>query len=83
MKTIELIGDIDEQDRLHARVPTEIPPGQVRLIVFLAGEDEADSLWANRVASEWSAELADPREDIYALDDGQPANAARSSVKGK
>lgn len=82
MKTIELIGDIDEQHRLHARVPTEIPAGQVRLIVFLAGEDEAGSLWANGLASEWSAELADPREDIYSLDDDHPVNVARSSVKG-
>ena len=77
LKAIELIGDVDEQHRLHARVPTEIPAGQVRLIVFLPGEDEAGSRWANGVASEWSAELSDPREDIYTLDDGQPVNAAR------
>jgi hypothetical protein len=77
MKAIELIGDIDEQHRLHAQVPTEIPAGQVRLIVFLPGEDEAGTFWANGVASEWSAELSDPREDIYTLDDGQPANASR------
>ena len=77
LKAIELIGDVDELHRLHARVPTEIPAGQVRLIVFLPGEDEAGSRWANGVASEWSAELSDPREDIYTLDDGQPVNAAR------
>jgi len=62
MKTIELIGNIDGQHRLHARVPTEIPAGQVRVIVFLPGEDEAGRLWANGMASEWSADLADPRE---------------------
>ena len=77
MKAIELIGDVDEQHRLHAQVPTEIPAGQVRVIVFLPGEDEADGLWANGVASEWSAELSDSREDIYTLDDGQPLNASR------
>ena len=33
MKAIELIGDVDEQHRLHAQVPTEIPVGQVRLIM--------------------------------------------------
>ena len=65
MKAIELIGDIDEQHRLHAQVPTEIPAGQVRLIVFLPGEDEAGGLWADGVALEWSAELSDSREDIY------------------
>ena len=82
MKPIELIGDIDEQHRLHARVPTEIQAGQVRVIVFLPGEDEAGRLWANGVASEWSA-LADPREDIYSLDDDHPVNAARSSVTSR
>ena len=77
MKAIELIGDIDEQHRLHAQVPTEIPAGQVRLIVFLPGEDEAGGHWADGVASEWSAELSDSREDIYTLEDGQPVNATR------
>ncbi len=77
MKAIELIGDIDQQHRLHAQVPTEVPAGQVRLIVFLPGEDHAGTLWANGVASECSAELSDPREDIYTLDDGQPVNASR------
>ena len=41
MKAIELIGDIDDQHRLHAQVPKELPAGQVRLIVLLPGEDEA------------------------------------------
>ena len=77
MKAIELIGNIDEQHRLHAQVPKEIPAGQVRLIVFLPGEDEAGALWADGVASEWSAELSDSREDIYTLEDGQPVNATR------
>ena len=77
MKAIELIGDVDEQHRLHAQVPTEIPAGQVRLIVFLPGEDEAGGFWANGIASEWSEELSDPREDLYTLDDGRPVNAAR------
>lgn len=77
MKAIELIGDIDEQHRLHAQVPIEIPVGQVRLIVILPGEDAAGALWANGVAAEWSAELSDPREDVYTLNDGQPVNEAR------
>jgi hypothetical protein len=77
MKTIELIGDIDDQHRLHARVPKELPPGKVRLIVLLPGEDDAGGMWAHGIAAEWSAELQNPREDIYTLDDGQPVNARR------
>ena len=77
MKAIELIGDIDDQHRLHAQVPKELPAGQVRLIVLLPGEDEAGSIWAQGVAAEWSTELNDPREDIYTLNDGRPVNAPR------
>lgn len=76
MKAIELIGDIDDQHRLHAQVPKDLPSGQVRLIL-LPGEDEAGGIWARGIAAEWSAELQDPREDIYTLDDGQPVNAPR------
>ena len=77
MKAIELIGDIDEQHRLHAQVPKELPAGQVRLIVLLPGEDEAGGMWVHGIAAEWSTELQDPREDIYTLDDGRPVNAPR------
>lgn len=77
MKAIELVGDIDEQHRLYARVPEELPSGPVRLIVLLPEEDEAGVVWARGVASEWSEELGDSRQDIYTLSDGQPVNAPR------
>ena len=76
VKAIELIGDIDEQHRLRADVPRELPAGQVRLIVLLPEADEAGGAWARGVAKEWSAELSDPGQDIYTLEDGQPLNAA-------
>lgn len=75
MKAIELIGDIDEQHRLLARVPDELPAGPVRLIVLLPDEDEAGVAWAQGIAKEWTPELEDVREDIYTLEDGQPVNA--------
>jgi len=77
MNAIELIGDVDDDHRLHAEVPKEVPAGQVRLIVLLPGEDEAGGMWARGIAADWSAELQDVREDIYTLDDGQPVNAPR------
>ncbi len=76
-KAIELVGDIDEQHRLRAQVPAELPTGPVRLIVFLPDEDAAESLWANGIAAEWSDELSDPNQDIYTLDDGQAVNEPR------
>lgn len=77
MNAIELIGDIDDEHRLHAQVPKNLPAGQVRVIVLLPGEDEAGGVWAHTITVEWLAELDDTREDIYTLDDGQPMNATR------
>jgi hypothetical protein len=77
MKAIELVGNIDEQHRLHAQVPEELPAGRVRLIVLLPDEDEAGSAWAHGVAREWASELSDSKQDIYTLDDGQPVNGPR------
>lgn len=77
MKAIELVGDIDEQHRLRAQVPVELPAGPVRLIVFLPDEDEAGIAWTPGVAKEWADELRDSRQDLYTLEDGQPVNAPR------
>jgi hypothetical protein len=76
MKAIELVGDIDEQHRLHAQVPKELPAGQVRLIVLLPGEDDAGGSWARGIARMVGG-AAGFSEDIYTLDDGQPVNAPR------
>ena len=77
MKAIELIGDIDEQHRLRARVPEDLPAGPVRLIVLLPEEDDSGTAWAQGVAKEWADELQDSRQDLYTLEDGQPVNAPR------
>ena len=77
MKAIELVGDIDEQHRLQAQVPEELPAGPVRLIVLLPDEDEGGSAWVQGVTREWCDELQDSRQDIYTLEDGQPVNAPR------
>ena len=77
MKAIELMGDIDEQHRLLARVPEELSAGPVRLIVLLPDEDDGGATWAKGIAKEWADELRDSRQDIYTLEDGQPMNAPR------
>jgi hypothetical protein len=77
MKAIELLGNIDEQHRLRAQVPAELPAGPVRLIVLFPEEEEAGRAWERGVAREWSEELRDPKEDIYTLEDGHPVNAPR------
>jgi len=77
MKAIEFRGEIDDQHRLLAQVPRSFPTGSVRVIVLISEEDEAGSAWDARVSSEWSAELSDPEQDIYNLNDGQPVDASR------
>jgi hypothetical protein len=77
MRAIEVVGDIDQQHRLQAEVPPEIPAGPVRLVVLFPDEDANGIAWAQGVAREWADELGDPQQDIYTLKDGQPANASR------
>ncbi len=77
MKTIELIADVDEQHRLRASVPEELPVGPVRVIVLVPEEDDAGVSWSQGIARECAEELADPRQDIYTLEDGQPADTPR------
>ena len=77
MKAVELQGEIDDQHRLHADVPQSLPAGSVRVIVLISEEDEGGPAWAAGVSSEWSAELNDPAQDLYTLNDGQPIDAPR------
>ena len=57
MKSIQLVGDIDERHRLQADVPAEVPAGPVHLIVLLPDEDEGGIAWPLGVTREWSDEL--------------------------
>ena len=76
MKAVELLGNIDDQHRLKAQVPDDLPVGPVRVIVLVPDEDEAGVEWTRGVAAEWADERADSRQDIYTVNDGQPINAA-------
>jgi hypothetical protein len=75
MKTIELVGRVDEQHRLSAEVPNDVAPGQVKVTLVLpddAAVDLSDQEWSDGIACEWQEDLADPRQDIYTLADGEP-----------
>ena len=77
MKALELIGEVDATHRLQVQVPAALPPGLVHILVLIPEEDDAGGGWMQGIAREWAAELRDPREDIYTLDDGTPVDAAR------
>jgi hypothetical protein len=81
MKTIELVGEVDGQHRLHAQVPPDVPPGKIRLSIIVpsgpdveSGEDERGAAWADGIAGEWTEELGDSRQDIYTIADGEPVD---------
>jgi hypothetical protein len=75
MKTIELVGQVDEQHRLSVEVPADVPPGPVKVIVELPDveEDEDERSWSRAIAQSWANDWNDPREDIYTMDDGKPS----------
>lgn len=78
MKALEFVAEVDEHHRLELELPASAAPGRVRVIVLLPepGDDEAGAFWTQGIAREWAAELADKREDIYTMEDGEPVEAA-------
>ncbi len=72
MKAFELLAEVDEQHRVQFALPESVPLGRVRVIVLAPEtEEETDEYWMKGIAREWADELADTREDIYTLDDGE------------
>jgi hypothetical protein len=77
MKALELMGEVNTKHLLQAQVPEALPPGPVRIIVLIPEAEDVGEAWMQGIAREWAAELSDPREDIYTLEDGKPLDAAR------
>jgi len=82
MKTIEVIGHVDERHRLSAQVPPWVVPGPVKVALVVPSdatceEDDAGREWAAGIAREWVDDLADPQQDIYTLEDGEPVTGTR------
>jgi hypothetical protein len=74
MNSISIQGQVDDQHRLSAVVPESVPPGPVTLWIAPgqhSQEDDAGAAWAAGVSQQWTDELADTRQDIYTLDDGE------------
>jgi hypothetical protein len=73
MRAIGIVGEIDDQHKIHA----DAPPGRVHLIVARPVEHDAVTSWPSDVSSIWSDELGDVRQDLYTLADGQSVDASR------
>jgi hypothetical protein len=65
MKPVELIGYVDETHRLHAELPTSIPPGPIRIMLLPATEQDEERDWLELINHSWTKDWSDPREDIY------------------
>ena len=72
MKAIELSAIIDRDHQIRVDLPPDVPAGLARIIVLLPETDDAEKEWERGIAREWRQELADPREDVYSLTDGDP-----------
>lgn len=79
MSFLKITGIVDSNHRLMADVPVTIVPGRIELYLSVPGDgdDVSEMEWMTGISREWSAELSDPREDIYTLEDGAPIDAAR------
>jgi hypothetical protein len=77
MKAFEYVVDIGSERDIHVELPAATRPGRARVLVLLDDEDEASQSWMSGIAREWRSELADTRQDIYSLDDGEPVDASR------
>jgi hypothetical protein len=77
MKTIELIGHVDEQHRLHVELPADVQPGTVKITLQSTTEDDDEGDWRALINQSWARDWSDPREDIYTLEDGTPSHDSR------
>jgi hypothetical protein len=78
MDWISIQGQVDDQHRLSAIVPASIPAGPV-IVSISAGpqEDDAGVAWSTGIGQQWAGELADSRQDIYTIADGEAVDSAR------
>jgi hypothetical protein len=77
MKTIELIGHIDEQHDLHVELPVNVQPGPVKITVQATTVEDEEVDWRALISQSWAEDWSDPREDIYTLEDGEPSHGSR------
>ncbi len=77
MDSISIQGQVDDQHRLSAIVPASIPSGPV-IVSISAGrqEDDAGLAWSIGIGQQWANELADSRQDIYTIADGEAVDPA-------
>jgi hypothetical protein len=72
MNAIPIHGHVDDDRKLVIQLPATISPGPVTVFVIPRADEDEAIAWTEGVAREWIEDLADPRQDIYTMDDGEP-----------
>lgn len=72
----QLPDDVDWQG-VWAALRATVPPGAEAADYEWPTDDATETDWRHFVARGLSQELADPREDIYTLEDGEPSDGPR------
>ncbi|MCS7208731.1 MAG: hypothetical protein NZ874_04085 [Fimbriimonadales bacterium] len=73
----ELITEVGDTRQVQITIPETIRTKQARIIILPYEPDEETETWMRALGREWHEELADERQDIYSLDDGEPIDATR------
>lgn len=73
----ELITEVGDTRQVQVTIPETIRTRQARIIILPYEPDEEAEAWMRALGREWHEELADERQDIYSLDDGEPIDATR------
>ena len=79
MRSIEVLGTIEDGDRVRLDKPVPAAVGDRVRLIILVGEDEPNEQEWLRAATQTGAFdfLKDPEEDLYTLRDGKPFDDAR------
>ncbi len=73
----ELIAEVSDDRTVQIKIPESIHTKRARIIILPVEPEEDPAEWMRAIAREWQDELADERQDIYTLEDGEPVDATR------
>jgi hypothetical protein len=73
----ELITEVGDDRQVQITIPEIIRTKQARIIILPFEPEQEPEQWMRALAQEWQDELADERQDIYSLEDGEPVDATR------
>lgn len=79
----ELITEIGADRKVQITLPESIQTPCARIIILPMEPEEDPMQWSRAIGREWYDELADERQDIYTLEDGEPLDAKRRDLLGE